>query len=441
MQAKTRILAWGDYACATGFAKVMSEIMRNLEATGRYEIDVVGINYDGGPYDRDRFPGNVWPALSGIRNGGVYGDVFGRQVLLDRIASKPYDVIFALQDTFIVQQFMKQLLDQIAGNPSKPKLVYYFPIDAEPKHDWIEDVVAKIDFPVTYTNYAKQECLKFKPELKDKIKVIYHGTNTADFYPIDNIAQKKAFREQYFNFKADGKFLITNVNRNQSRKDIARNFAILRELKDRGHDNVMLYMHMAHNDVGGNLLVMADNWDLKFGTDFMFPAPNAFSPDKGLSVDIINMIYNVSNCVLSTTLGEGWGLSITEGMATRTPVIAPDNTSVAEILAEHRGLLIPCGGKSLWITKESDNERVRPLADVEKAADLIEGLINGVGPDVNAAYAWAKQHSWASITEQWIKVIEKAASAAQEDREPKLNREQRRANRKLQNQRLSYAGV
>lgn len=430
MTDKIRILAWGDYACATGFAKVMSEIMRNLEATGRYEIDVVGINYDGGPYDRTRFPGRVWPALSGIRSSGSYGDVFGRQVFLDRISSEPYDVIFGLQDTFIVQQFMEPLLKSIESNINKPKLVYYFPIDATPKHDWVEQVVTKIDYPVTFTNYAKKECLKFAPELENKLKVIYHGTNTDDFFPVDNVAQKKAFKEQYFNYKADGKFLITNVNRNQSRKDIARNFAIIRELKDRGHDNVMLYMHMAHNDVGGNLLVMADNWNLKFGTDFLFPSN--FSPDKGLPLEILNLIYNVSDCVLTTTLGEGWGLSITEGMATKTPIVAPNNTSVAEILGDNRGLLIPSGGKSLWITKESDNERIRPLADVEKAADLIEGLINKTNmPDTEAAYAWTQKYTWKSITKQWVDIIEDAAQASAKDKEPKLNRAQRRAQRKV----------
>jgi len=52
MSERIKILGWFDYACATGFANVSSNIMRELEKTGRYEIDVIGINYDGSPYAR-----------------------------------------------------------------------------------------------------------------------------------------------------------------------------------------------------------------------------------------------------------------------------------------------------------------------------------------------------------------------------------------------------
>ena len=363
--AKIRLLAWGDYCCSTGFGTVLSNIMRELEASGKYEIDVVGINYDGGPYDSERFPGKVYPALSGIRMQGAYGDVFGRQVVLDLLSNNEYDVFFALQDTFIVQGFIPQLKDALKNNPANTKMVYYFPIDASPKKDWIEEVVSQIDYPVAYTNYAREECAKFNPDLKD-MRVIYHGTNLKDFYPIEEFAINKTFKESYFNYQADNRFLVTNVNRNQSRKDIARNFAIMRELKNKGHDDILFYLHMSHNDVGGNLLVMADNYGLKQGTDYIFPNPNVFSPDKGLPIEILNGIYNVSDAVITTTLGEGWGLSITEAMATKTPMIGPDNTSLHEILANNRGILVPSGNNpSMWITKESDNERIRPLMDVE----------------------------------------------------------------------------
>ena len=427
--SKIKILAWGDYCCSTGFATVLSNIMQELDNSGKYEIDVVGINYDGGPYNTDRFPGRVWPALSGIRMQGAYADVFGRQQVLDLLATNDYDVFFALQDTFIVQGFIPQLKEALAMNPSKTKMVYYYPIDATPKHDWIEQVVSQTDYPVAYTNYAKAESVKFDSNLGDRLKVIYHGTNLKDFYPIDNYAQNKVFREQYFQFNADGKFLVTNVNRNQSRKDIARNFAILKELRNRGVNDVIFYFHMMHNDVGGNLLVMADNFGLKQGIDYIFPNPNVFSPDRGLPIEVLNQIYNVSDAIITTTLGEGWGLSITEAMATKTPIIGPDNTSLHEMMADNRGILVPCGNTpSLWITKESDNERLRPLMDVEAAADAIIGLKEGkVKSDIEGAYKWAQELSWANITKQWIEVIDQAAASSNNDRQPKLNREQRRA--------------
>src|SRR5438105_3904833 len=108
---KIRILAWGDYCCTTGFATVMSNIMRTLHASGKYEITVVGINYTGDPYDKDLFPGQVWPAKPGtISNGTVYDDVYGRQRLLDLAGSGQYDVLFMLQDTFILETIMEPML-------------------------------------------------------------------------------------------------------------------------------------------------------------------------------------------------------------------------------------------------------------------------------------------------------------------------------------------
>ncbi|NCY12365.1 MAG: glycosyltransferase, partial [Burkholderiaceae bacterium] len=42
-------------------------------------------------------------------------------------------------------------------------------------------------------------------------------------------------------------------------------------------------------------------------------------------------MYNASDLYVTTTLGEGWGLTLTEAMATRTPVICPISTSFIEM--------------------------------------------------------------------------------------------------------------
>src|SRR6185437_13411207 len=93
---KLRVLAWGDYCCNTGFGTVMS----NIEATGEFEIDIVGINYDGDPYDHDFWKGTVYPAMRGSIQQGAYADVFGRQRVLDLLGTNDYDVLFMVQDTF-----------------------------------------------------------------------------------------------------------------------------------------------------------------------------------------------------------------------------------------------------------------------------------------------------------------------------------------------------
>lgn len=414
---KIRILAWGDYCCSTGFGTVMSNIMQELASSGEYEIDVLGINYSGDPYDEKRWPGRVYPAMPGLMSQAAeYADVYGRKRLLDMLVVGKYDVLFMLQDTFILQPIMPQLLairDELIKNKLKPfKTVYYYPIDSIAKPDWIKEVVAKIDFPVTYTKFAFEQSIKQVPALAERLKVIYHGTNTKEFYPIEDKKAVAEFRTKYFNGLADGKFLIVNVNRNQPRKDTVRNFLVIQELVKRGFKDFLVYLHMQFSDIGGNCFVMAQQLDMVEETYFALPSPTVFNANQGLPVDVINQIYNAADVIFTPTLGEGWGLSLTEAMATKTPIIAPNNTSITEILADNRGVLVPSGADpTAFITKENDNERIRPIMDVEKAADAIQAIAAGKLPDIEGAYKWATALSWKNICSQWKEIIDRAAAS------------------------------
>jgi len=432
MTDKINVLVLADYACTTGFATVASNVMRQLHNTGKYDIDVIGINYTGDPYDHDKFPGTVYPALN-IANMHV-GDPYGRQKLVDMAGSGKYDLIYIIQDTFIVQTFIKALLETRDELARKYKIVHYFPIDAEPKPEWVTDCVSLVDYPVVYTEYGKEAVLAIDPSLEDRLQVIYHGTNTSDFHYIEDREEVKEFRHNYFSGKADDKFLITNVNRNQIRKDPVRNFLILEELRKRGHDNVVMYLHMSHDDQGGNMLVMAQHFGFKLQEDFILPSPRYFNPNQGLPVDAINLIYNASDALLTTTLGEGWGLSITEAMATKLPVVAPANTSINEILADGRGMLTKSGSNpSLWtMLGGNDNERLRPLMDVEDAATNIEKIMKGYKPDVDAAYEWATGNNWGTICQRWETIFDSAAKEARLSSQLGVSRPNREQRRKAQ---------
>jgi glycosyltransferase involved in cell wall biosynthesis len=410
--SKTKVLAWGDYACGTGFGTVMKNIMGQLHKTGQYEIDVVGVNYDGGPYDTKLWPGRLWPAISALRTQGPYGDVFGRQVFLDLLSRNDYDVVFIVQDTFITIDIVPQILELQRTKPNTFSTIYYYPFDCAPREEWVSQCVASFDFPVAYTEYAKNESRKVIGELANKQNVIYHGTNTKDFFPLsDN--DKKNFRNLVFPTLAD-KFIITNVNRNQGRKDISRSFMILKELRNRGVDNAFLYMHMQERDFGGSLLEMSRSIGVKPNEDFTIPNPQEFGAHSGFPIDFLNGIYNASDCYLTTTHGEGWGLSITEAMATKLPVVAPGVTSVPEILGEDRGWQVRSGHTSShWIIKENDNERMRPLMDVEEAADKIVYIMNHPEEAAERAengYKWILEHTWSKLAPQWLDVFKRATS-------------------------------
>lgn len=414
---KTNILLYGDYCCATGFGMVLGNIARQLYATGKYEIDVLGINYSGDPYDREKWVGEVFPAMpGGMMNAGAYGDVYGRQRLLDLMGTGKYDVVYMIQDSFVVEPIMPEVIKTqgaLLDNGHKTfKTILYFPVDAQLKKDWVE-AVSEADFPVVYTEFGKREVLKYKPELEDRLKVIYHGNNPDTFFPIEDHDDVAAFRKQYFDGKADDRFLIVNVNRNQPRKDIARTLMILKELWDRGRKPLM-YLHMQYEDSGGNIFTMANQLGLGKEYEYFLPSPKIFNANQGLPLEDLNRIYNAADLVMSTTLGEGWGLSATEAMATKTPLLIPDNTSFSEMGADNRAMLIPSGSDpSLWIVKEMDNDRIRPLMDVKAAADAIEALMDKKNcSDVEGAYKWVRDLDWSNVCKEWIELVEHATLEA-----------------------------
>ena len=412
--SKTRVLAWGDYACSTGFGTVMKNIMGNLYGTGNYEIDVVGVNYDGRPYNTELWPGTLWPAISALRTQGPYGDVFGRQVFLDLLMQREYDVVFIVQDTFIVLPIVPQILEAQRTKPNTFATIYYYPFDCAPREEWVNQCTASFDFPVAYTEYAKEESRKIIGADADKHSVIYHGTNTKDFFPMskEEIATARA---AIFPTLKD-KFIITNVNRNQGRKDISRSFMVLKELKDRGVEEAFLYMHMQETDFGGSLLQMAKSIGVEPDKDFTMPDPRQFGAHSGFPIEFLNAIYNVSDAYLTTTHGEGWGLSITEAMATKLPVVAPSTTSVPEILGDDRGWRVRSGHTpSHWIIKENDNERMRPLMDVEHAADAIQEIMANpaeAAKRADNAHAWILEHTWDAVCQDWLNIFKKAANKA-----------------------------
>ena len=411
---KIKVLAWGDYACGTGFGTVMRNIMGELNKTNQYDIDVIGVNYDGGPYDIEKWPGQLWPAISALRTQGPYGDVFGRQVFLDMIAQRDYDLVFIVQDTFVLQPIIPQMLEVQRSKPKTFSTIYYYPFDCAPREEWVTQVVAAFDFPVAYTEYAREESRKYIGPMADNIGVLYHGTNTKDFFPFD-AAKKEEARNSIFGAVKD-KFIVTNVNRNQGRKDISRSLMVLKELRNRGIDDVFFYMHMQETDFGGSVLQMARSIGVQPEKDFTIPDPRQFGAHSGFPIEFLNGIYNASDAYLTTTHGEGWGLSITEALATKLPVVGPRNTSLNEILGANseRGWLVDSGHTpSHWIIKENDNERMRPLMSVEQAADAIIEIRENTElttKKVQDGYDWVTQYTWKNICRDWVDLFKKASN-------------------------------
>ena len=389
-QKKIKVLAFLDSpSCATGFATVSRNILMGLYNTGRYEIEVLGINYWGDPHG---LPMKIWPVGTNQER-----DPYGRKKVVNMIPQMVDDqtILFFLQDTFILS-FLPELMGHLHSQGKNQKSIVYFPIDGEPKEQWINNVNA-CDHLVAYTNFGKEAAKRVCPVVKP-IQIITHGVNTSDYFVVDK-AEVESFRKQYFGKVAD-KFIFTNVNRNQQRKDIPRTIAAFAEFRKQVKDSV-LYLHCASKDQGWDLPEVIRSYGLNTTEDVILP--QNFGPNQGYPRQIVNLIYNASDCVVSTATGEGWGMTWIESMAVKTPVIMPANTAFIENINEDNGYLVESGtSPSLFTTLPNDNEVQRPLVKVE---DMVEKMLDVYNNPEEAKRRAENAYNWVTMKMDWQKNI------------------------------------
>ena len=258
-EKKIRVLAYCDSpTCATGFGTVSRNIFEGLHKTGKYEIDVLGINYWGDPHN---FPYRIWPTGTNQDR-----DPYGRKKVCQMIPQMEYDILFFLQDTFILD-FLPELMPYLKEQKKDAPSICYFPIDGTPKENWIKNV-SVCDTIVAYSEFGKTQSLSVFPELTaDEIDVIPHGVNTSNFHPMP-AGDVEQFRKQYFGPHAD-KFIFTNLNRNQQRKDIPRTIQAFAEFRKEVPDS-LLYLHMAKVDQGWNLPEVIRAYGFNMSDDVIF---------------------------------------------------------------------------------------------------------------------------------------------------------------------------
>ena len=90
--------------------------------------------------------------------------------------------------------------------------------------------------------------------------------------------------------------------------------------------------------------------------------------DGEVSEEQLNKLYNAANVNISTTVGEGFGLSLLESQATGTRSIAPKHSSIPEVL-NGTGHLLP--NKAVWFP-QNDNGFSRPIIDAYELTKALE---------------------------------------------------------------------
>jgi glycosyltransferase involved in cell wall biosynthesis len=426
----------------TGYSRVSSnlvprfkKIFGNTETQAGIVQTIVGLNYFGERqpdgilrtwYEEDKFTTVVSGRFSVPVNSNPEAvDEFGKTGFLNilqlaNLPQSPEDIaenlkngkpvrtavdgIFIIQDAGIINPIVP-LLERMKSdfrqqNRKSFKSIFYFPCD-NPMLDLMLDKLNFFDLLITYNEYSREAILRHRPELKPKLRVIPHGIDQKEFYPLPE-TDKASFRSKYFGENA-GKFIVLNLNRNQPRKDIPCTILGFIEFK-KDHPDSFLYLHMNPNDpLGYDLRIIMSQTDLIEGQDYMFPP--AEKENHGFSVAELNQIYNACDVYITTTKGEGWGLAVTEAMACRLPVICPMNTSFIEIGDQGRRVYALDGQYPVCTAEDNIiREQCDPLEVGNRLAEVKDHLATSspvLQEKVQAAYEYVSTLGWDGIAEKF----------------------------------------
>jgi glycosyltransferase involved in cell wall biosynthesis len=408
------LLVYADWNCTTGFGAVAKELVNEWAKDKKLSIVIFGIN-DASTKIYDYLPNvKVIPALiTGDENSKK--DIYRRIELLKLIYQSDFDALFFLQDVEVINTMEEQLKDvkNTKRKENRPnfKSMIYFPVDSEPRLADLK-VLSFFDEVVTYTEYAKSV---MKPLITDtqfkKIKIIPHGTNSNDFYPYSDADKLKAKKEM---FGSEDVFVFGSVNRNQVRKDFGSLIMGFAMFKHTSGANALLYLHCNPIDpMGINIYRLCERVGLEVGKDVIIPKD--YSENKGCTLEELNKIYNSFDCFITTTTSEGWGLTVTEAMATKCLVICPKHTSLTEITNNGENTLnFMFSQQAVFV---NDFEKIRfttnPL-EVKTLCEVIYGLKNDepelqemVKVKIENAYNKVSGMKWEGIAKQFKVLIDK----------------------------------
>lgn len=413
---KGRILVVGDLVTPTGFSRVNHSLIKYWQ--DEYDIVGMGVNYHGDPHEYN-FP--VFPAFNGK-------SVYGENRVVDLLNSNDFDLVFILNDSWIVDRYLQHIKDNV--KKALPKIVVYFPVDSmQHNPDWYKnfDIVSQA---VTYTRFGEWVVNDANPTLN--LKVIPHGVDTGIFYKLapTRLEVKNKFFEPYLDKIGDltNSFIVLNANRNQPRKKLDITMAGFAKFAKNKSKDVKLYMHCGIVDSSINVDTLAN----RYGIAERLIVTSGKRGVQNVPDWRLNEIYNVCDVGINTGMGEGWGLPNVEHAVTGAVQLVPNHSACRELFTGN-GLLMDTYGDFMF-----DNTlTVGRLVNSDEVAKKLEFLYRN--PEereklANAGYEkfTSDEYSWKTIAETWKELFKgllnnDVSDISNEHKKP--NRRNHRANR------------
>ena len=439
---KCRILVCGESSwLSTGFAKYNQEVLRRLQATGKYEVAEMGSYGTERSEQAQRLPWKFYGVLpNSDKEKQIYEsnptNAFGTYKINAVLADFQPDIVFDARDPWMTQHIQASKFRDLF------RLVLMPTVDSAPqKKDWIENLFKKADAITTYSRYGKRVLETTGVQVAG---VTSPGINLDIFKPLD----KRTVRDKY-QIKPS-LLIIGTVMRNQKRKLFPELFEVYSNLRKKYRmtkknqedmkimrvNHSALLCHTSWPDNGWDIPELLDRFNLARHVIFTYKCegcsavfhswflpcdargngvcricgeskahmPNTHS---GVSEEELVDIYNLMDIYVQPAICEGWGLPIMEAKACGVPGLYQNYSAMEDHVENGGGLPIKIGR----FYTEAETMAIRSLPDNDDFLNKLEMLVldhkkrDKMGKKARSVSE--KLHPWKATTDKLEKIFDK----------------------------------
>jgi D-inositol-3-phosphate glycosyltransferase len=312
--SKPKLLWIGDACVASGFARVTHRVLEGVREA--WDVHVLGLNYRGDPHP---YPYPVYPCWPG-------GDMFGVRRTKELIKKLEIDLVVVQNDPWNIPAYAKEI--------GQTPFVAIMPVDGK---NCRGAALNGLDHAIFWTEFGRVEAQR--GGYKGPSSVIPLGVDLGMYHPRDRVAARRFLG---FGSELDEVFVVGNVNRNQPRKRLDLTLAYFYDWLARdGVDDAYLYLHVCPTGDEG--------YDIPQLAAYLHNGAHAgrlvlATPEIGHGVPEAELaqMYAAFDLQVSTTQGEGWGLTTLEGMACGVPQLVPNWSALGD-WASGAAYLVPPG--------------------------------------------------------------------------------------------------
>jgi glycosyltransferase involved in cell wall biosynthesis len=333
-----RLLIFGHWS-DTGFGVVTEALASRFLAAG-VDVRVLALNHRGEPV-KGPLAGRVYPFgyleqhVRDISAAAIGGTLWRT---LDSDDDWQPDQVLAIADVSGLLNYVGQSLDAFRS----AQVWHYCPIEGDNLPPLWRQLWGSLATPVAMSDYGARV---IGEHIGSSVPRIYHGVDTDTFRPV-SLGQPIRFDGGAFRTKDDckakfgleGRKVMFRADRNVIRKNYDALFAAFAPIAEADPD-VDLVLHCRPIDPEG-LDLWQEMLRLPEHLRDRIKFTGAHDTFRGLSREGLAVLYNAADIYISTTGGEGFGLTLAEAAACGVPVVATGWAAEVEVIGPG-GVIVP----------------------------------------------------------------------------------------------------